>query len=95
MGAIRRHHQNYPDLDAAAYIIGIVMKNWVRECIISVYGGCMGSIMPWFAFGFVMSDALFSRFFEFLCVIIGRGLEFRYRKSKMHSKLIELKVIGL
>ena len=65
MGAIRRHHQNYPDLDAAAYIIGIGMKKWVRQCLLSVDGGCMGSIMPWFAFGFVMSDVLFQDFLSF------------------------------
>ena len=60
----RNYHQNYFELDAAAYIIGISVKNWVRECLLSVDGGYMGSIMLWFAFGFVMSDALFQDFFS-------------------------------
>ncbi len=61
----RNKHQNYFELDAAAYIIGVSVKNWVRKCLLSVDGGCMGSIMLWFAFRFIMSDALFQ---DFLCV---------------------------
>ena len=53
----RNYHQNYFELDAAAYIIGISVKSWVRQCLCRVDGGCMGSIMLWFAFGFIMSDA--------------------------------------
>ena len=56
MCVTRNYHQNYFELDAAAYIIGISVKNWVRECLLSVDGGYMGSIMLWFAFGFIMSD---------------------------------------
>ena len=58
----RNYHQNYFELDAAAYMIGISVKNWVRECLLSVDVGYMGSIMLWFAFRFIMSDALFQDF---------------------------------
>ena len=54
--------KNYFELDAAAYIIGISVKSWVRLCLLSVDGGCMGSIMLWFAFGFVKSDDFFKIF---------------------------------
>ncbi len=40
------------------YIIGISVKNWVRECLLSVEG----LRMLWFAFGFIMSDALIQDF---------------------------------
>ena len=39
----RNYHQIYCELDAAAYIIGISVKNWVRECFLSVDGGYMRS----------------------------------------------------
>ena len=35
----RNYHQNYFELDAAAYIIGISVKNWVRESLLSVVEG--------------------------------------------------------
>ncbi len=63
VGVIREYHKSYPFLDATTYIIGISVKNWVKQCLLSVDVGCMGPIMPWFAFGFVMSEALFSIFF--------------------------------
>jgi hypothetical protein len=69
VGAIREYHKSYLILDATTYIIGISVKNWVKQCLLSVDVGCMGPIMPWFAFGFVMSDALFSRFFSVLCMV--------------------------
>ena len=59
----RNYHQIYCELDAAAYIIGISVKSWVRQCLCRVDGGCMGLRMLWFAFGFVLSDALFQDFF--------------------------------
>ena len=58
----RNYHQNYVELDASAYIIGISVKNWVAECLLSVDGGYMGSIRLWFALGFFMSHALFQDF---------------------------------
>ena len=62
VGAIPEYHKSYPVLDATAYIIGISIKNWVGQCLLSVDVGCMGPTMPWFAFGFGMLEALFSRF---------------------------------
>ena len=60
------YHQIYCELDAAAYIIGISVKSWVRQSLCRVDGGCMGLRMLWFAFGFVLSDALFQEFFSVL-----------------------------
>ena len=82
VGAISKYHQNYPDLDAAAYIIGISTKNWVRQRLLGVGVWCMGPIMSWFVFGFVMSDALFHDFFS-VCAWLSwiyhcRWLEFHY-----------------
>ena len=58
----RNYRQNYVELDAAAYIIGVSVKNCVRERLLSVDGGYMGSIRLWFALGFFMSHALFQDF---------------------------------
>ena len=69
VGVIREYDKSYPELDATAYRIGISVKNWVKQCLLSVDVGCMGPIMPWFAFGFVMLDALFSTFFSVLCML--------------------------
>ena len=89
VGVIRDYHQIYFELDAAAYIIGISVKNWVRQCLLSVDGWCMGSIMLWFAFGFVMSDALFSRFFSVITKYRSNWMEHHDQKLQMHSKRIK------
>ncbi len=60
--------KNYFELDAAAYIIGISVKSWVKECLVSVDGGCRGSIMLWFAFGFVIAGAHFFK----ICLVFVR-----------------------
>ena len=62
MCVTRNNRQNYVELDAAAYIIGISVKSWVMQCLLSVDGGYMGSIRLWFALGFFMSHALFQDF---------------------------------
>ena len=74
------YHQIYCELDAAAYIIGISVKSWVGQCLCRVDGGCMGLRMLWFAFGFVLSDALFQDFFTVpaclpqISIVSGDGL---------------------
>ena len=59
-GVIREFHQNCLDSDAAAYKIGISVKNWARKCLVNVDVVRMGPTMSWFASGFVVSDAIFS-----------------------------------
>ena len=53
------YHHNDVDPAAAAYRIGIYIKNWVRHCIVYVDFGSVGPIVPWFAVGFVMVEVFF------------------------------------
>ena len=58
-GVIREYHQNCLDSDAAAYKIGISMKNWVGECPVYVDSVCFDLIIPWLVPGFVMVEVFF------------------------------------
>ena len=53
------YHHNDLDSTAAAYIIGIYIKNWIRRSVIYHGFGCIGPIVPWFAVGFVMVEMFF------------------------------------
>ncbi len=43
------YHHNEFDSTAAAYGIGIRIKNWVREYVVYHAFGVVGPIVPWFA----------------------------------------------
>ena len=53
------YHHNDLDSTAAAYIIGIYIKNWSRQGVIYHGFGCIDPIVPWFAVGFVMVEMFF------------------------------------
>jgi hypothetical protein len=53
------YHENYVELDAATYKIGISMKNWVGECPVYVDSVCFDLIIPWLVPGFVMVEVFF------------------------------------
>ena len=95
VGAIRECHKSYPILDATSYIIGISVENWVKQCLLSVDVGCMGPIMPWFAFGFVMSDALFSRFCWCLCLYHDPMTPIPLSNVHMHPKRTKRKLLAI
>ncbi len=42
------YDQNDVESDAAAYRIGICIKNWVRECVVYFVLVVTGLIVPWF-----------------------------------------------
>lgn len=42
------YDQNDVESDAAAYIIGIYIKNWVRPYVVCVVLVVTGPIVPWF-----------------------------------------------
>ena len=53
------YHHNDFESDAAAYIIEISIKIWVRETLVYVDIVVAGPIVPWFAVGFVMVGVFF------------------------------------
>ncbi len=55
------YHHNDFESAAAAYRIGISIKNWVTQCVACCDFGCVGPIVPWFADGFVMEAVFFVR----------------------------------
>ena len=52
-------HHNDIESDAAAYIIEISIKIWVRQYVVYVDLVVSGPIVPWFAVGFVMVEVFF------------------------------------
>ncbi len=49
------HHINF-DSAAAAYIIGIYIKNGVGDNVVYVDFECVGPIVPWFAVRIIMVE---------------------------------------
>ena len=53
------YHHNDIDSAAAAYRIGIYIKNGVSDCVVCVDFGDAGPIVPWFAVIFIMVEMFF------------------------------------
>ena len=53
------YHHNDFESDAAAYIIEISIKIWVRQLLEYVDLVVSSPIVPWFAVGFVMVEVFF------------------------------------
>ena len=66
------HHSNF-DLAAAAYRIGICIKNGVRDTVVYVDFECIGPIVPWFAVRIIMVE-MFLGVLDLFATHVGRVL---------------------